>query len=573
MENDINIPPTLNQISKVDLRNFYLLFTNIQESKKLLESYKTFTSGYFESLNLYYKQLTEINSQFLSEHNFKSSFTKTPIFQLGKTIKRIMEVQIKSIFSIVSDSTLFDAFNNSILNLEKILNDSLYKFDKKFIGKNAEEMANSLWEKYSQIEDFLVDDYINEKYNKHIDGLSKESLENQIEQVKYLEKTFLDFEEKVKNKFIDNLKLMENKAVSLLNEMKDMINSILDLFYNKEKNNLEILEKETDLIKEMEENALDIEDINDNESNLVGELDINNIIDIDKYKYTIKIIEKPNITIMGEQKKNKKGEKNKDKNRNTYENKKNNNELNLTKEDIYNIISKFYEYDFTMINKSVYNLDKEKEKLETTKLSEKLLSYDIEQNIPETITKEEINRLFDLLKEKDNLERFFMSLNNYRIKGNYEMTETVFNIIKKIFFIAQDNLQEKSEKGLENLIIILSQTFYLKRNNTKMYLQEVIKEHSLFKSQAFWKNHIEQIIKDEIDAIEKDEKEGKIIYTKETKEKKKKEIIMTKLLPFTTYMKEFGLDKNIILNLINPIMEQYNFDENSKNLPLSILDG
>ena len=51
---------------------------------------------------------------------------------------------------------------------------------------------------------------------------------------------------------------------------------------------------------------------------------------------------------------------------------------------------------------------------------------------------------------------------------------------------------------------------YLKKNDKKIYLQEVIKEHPLFKSETFWKNHIEQIIKDELDSIEKDEKEGKI---------------------------------------------------------------
>ena len=569
MENDMDIPPTLNKISKLDLSNFYILFANIKESKKLLESYKKFTNGFFESLNSYYKQLTEINCHFLREGKFKSSFTKTPIFQLGKAIKRIIEVQIDSLFSIISDSKIFDAFNNSIINLEKILNYSSINFDKKFLDKNAENISIPLCEKYSQIEDILIDKYIFEKYNKHINGFKNESIDKEIELVKYLEKTFSDFEEETKIKFIDNLKLMENKAVNLLNEMKNMINNILELLYKKEKQYLEVLEKETKAIKEMEENCLDTEDKNDNENNLIGEFDIENIIEMDNYKYTMKIIDKPNITIE-EEKKNKKEEKNKDKRKNTV-NKNNINELILTKEDIYNIISKFYEYDFTMINKSAYNLDIEKEKLETANLSEKLLSFDIEQNISESITEEEINRLFDLIKQKENLKRFFMCLNNYRIKGNYEMTENVFSIIKKIFFKAQEYLLEKSEKSLESLIIILSQTFYLKKNDKKIYLQEVIKEHPLFKSETFWKNHIEQIIKDELDSIEKDEKEGKIIYTKETKDKKKREIIMTKLLPFTTYMKEFGVNKDTILELINPIMTQYNFDDESKKIPYSIL--
>ena len=577
MENDINIPPTLNKISKIDLKNFYYLFANIKESKKLLESFKKYTNDYFEAVNFYYKQLTEINCHFLVEDKFKTSFIKTPIFLLGKAIKRILEVQIDNLFSIIDDSKIFDTFKDSILNLEKILTESSVKFDKKFLRNNAEKLSNDLGNQYYQVEAFLIDNYISEKYNKHVEGIGDETLKERLEQVKFLEDTFLTFQENTKSNYLDNLKLMENKAVNLLNEMKFMINNILETLYIKEKKYLEILEKETNVIREMEKKASEnSEDNNADESTLIEkELDLKNIIDLDIYKYTVKIIENPSIKIGDRKKKKKKEEKNhKDKNKqNTSNNtKKPSNELILTKEDIYNIVSKFYGYNFKMINKSIYNLDTEKEKLETTNLSEKLLSFDIEKNITETITDDEVRKLFDLLNKNENLKKFFMFLNNYRITSKYELTERVFNIIKKIFYKAQDYLLEKNEKNLEGLIIILSQTFYLKEGDKKVYLQEVIKDHSLFKRESFWKNHIEEIIKEELEKIERDEKEGRIAYTKETKEKKKKEIIITKLLPFSTYMKEFGADKTMILNLINPIMDQYNFDENSRNISLSMLN-
>ena len=45
--------------------------------------------------------------------------------------------------------------------------------------------------------------------------------------------------------------------------------------------------------------------------------------------------------------------------------------LFLNDEDIYNIVSTLYNYDFKMLNKTDYNLDIEKEKLKVIKLSEK----------------------------------------------------------------------------------------------------------------------------------------------------------------------------------------------------------
>jgi hypothetical protein len=51
---------------------------------------------------------------------------------------------------------------------------------------------------------------------------------------------------------------------------------------------------------------------------------------------------------------------------------------------------------------------------------------------------------------------------------------------------------------------------------------------------------------------------------KEVKERKKREVITTKIIPFTSFIKEFGADNDMILKIINPIMDEYELDENTK---------
>ena len=271
--------------------------------------------------------------------------------------------------------------------------ESPIKSDEKFVSRNVEILTNSLWEQYSQLETILIDKYISEKYNKHVDGIREESLEKELEIIYYLENTFSDFKEKTKMKYVDFIKSLEYKVEKLLYEMKDSINIFFELLYQKGKNYLEELNIEVRGIKNMEGIDFEIENKNDNGKNIIEKFDFNNIFDLDKfdkYKYNLKIIEKPNIIIREEEEK-------KNRKRNNYENKKYHKELILTKEDIYNIVSKFYEYNFTMINKSLYNLEIKKEELETEKLSQKLLP-NIKQNIIEVKDEEDIYSKNSLIK-------------------------------------------------------------------------------------------------------------------------------------------------------------------------------
>ena len=183
-----------------------------------------------------------------------------------------------------------------------------------------------------------------------------------------------------------------------------------------------------------------------------------------------------------------------------------------------------------------------------------------------------MNKLYGLLNNKNNLMKFLIILNNYRATGRCNMTEEVFKILEKIFNISLDYLLKEKDKNIEGLIIILSQTFYIIKNEKKIYLQEIIKNHDLFKREEFWKKHLEDIINEEIYKIEENEKSLRIVFSKELKVKKIKELIIAKIIPFSNNMLEFGASKESILKIINPIMDKYNLDENSRIMSLSLLE-
>ena len=169
------------------------------------------------------------------------------------------------------------------------------------------------------------------------------------------------------------------------------------------------------------------------------------------------------------------------------------------------------------------------------------------------------------------MHKFFLLLNNYRAKGKYELNEKTFNIYIQIFNMTQDFLLEKKDASLENLIIILSQTFFIKKNMNKYYIVNDIKNHQIFKSEGFWKNQLKIKIEEQLTKINNNTKRMNLNLSEKESQKQKDETIFSQFVPISTNMKEFGLNSDIILNIANQIFESYNTGDETKALILSLL--
>lgn len=572
-----------NSFSQNCISSFSLLFTNMKESKRLLETYNDFIKKYLEAINSYYIGLTELNCHFL-DGNFKSSIIDTPIFYLGKSIKNAVQKQINNLFSIL-DSRVFIDFSKTVSEFSEILEESSNLIKSQNRAENIEPIANSLMTSFKDFEDKIIDEYIWEKYNKHIPDLDKEPLNQNIDSINFLERTFLEFEEGQKKSFFNDLKTAEKKIVGIFVQMKKIVEKVikmLDIFYK------EFL----DILKNIKD-----EFINSNIGETADgteELKFNKIDYSDAFKYMIKIIDNPKIKVENSDKiddSEKKGEneKNKDKQIKNDKDKikektsklddksttilsEENNFLTLTEEDVYNIVKKIYDYDFKLLNRDDYNLELEGEKLKVFNYSKKLLSFNIENNKAEEITNEEVNDFYKLLKKKENKYHFLIYLNNYRASGKYLLPKRVYNIITKILNMIEDDLMKKMDFKIENLCLILSQTFYILKEDKKKYLIDGIKDHPIFKQKEFWENHLNQIIEADFKKVEAIAKKDGIKFSKERKQQKINELILTKVMPTAKNMSEFGIPKENILKTIEPIMTKYNIDQGTRAMISSLID-
>lgn len=581
--------------------NFLLLFSNIKGNIKLLKSSIDYINQYYDVINVFSQQLNTLNINFMREkENDSSSETNSPIFHLGKIIKEIIKFQINNLLNIAKNKQAFTDITNEFSKLIKIFNGFQYIIEDSSPNQNKpnatiQPVLISLMEGYSDIEIKIIDQYINKKYNKSVLGERGVILEQKIDEVRFLEKTFLEFEESSKKNFFNSYQEIAQKVFDSFNNIKNQMKNLSEIISKQNSINLYKIQNEIDFIGKNSQIKEDEKTKNSNTNFSQKHEDL--------FKYKIKIIMMPKIAVtdnndnkgdqrsftvmipsirMGNKDEKKKSKlsffkmfnKEKD-NENIKQEKimeeKMNEELKLKDEDVYNIVKTLYNFNFKLIDNSKYILDVEKEKIEVRKLGEKLLSINLKDNKEEEISDSEVEHLISLLNKKENIYKFFLILNNYRTKGQYEMKERLFNILIDIFKHVIDYLIKSKNRETENLIIILSQTFYLIEEKERIYILEKIKTHPLFHSKEFWERQIKTCIEDHIERSKREMKRINLHFTEMEKQKRLDEIILSQFVPISTHMKNFGVSNDIILDIANQIFELYKTGDETKKLIFTLL--
>ena len=247
----------------------------------------------------------------------------------------------------------------------------------------------------------------------------------------------------------------------------------------------------------------------------------------------------------------------------------------LTKKDVYSIVELIYSYGFDMIDKTEYKLSIEKNILEIIQKSGKILGYDFYKEAnseKEIFSDEEINNFINYIFTKEEyLSEFLICLNQFRTKGNFELKEDLFNILKIIFCKASDYLLEHKIKKIYYLLIILSQTFYKINENEKYFLQNEIKDKEFFLQDKFWIELLEDFINDELIIIDENIKKNNISV--ENKDSRIEEIIISKLVSIIPSFNNFNISNESKNFIILSIIKKYNINEEKKQYIFSIIDS
>ena len=258
---------------------------------------------------------------------------------------------------------------------------------------------------------------------------------------------------------------------------------------------------------------------------------------------------------------------------NTYSNDlyKSKNEIGVN--DVYEMVRKFYEY--LRLRDENYNLEIEEEKIITNNITNKILSFSNTKRKLEEETEEELNKINELMKKKENREIFLTKINEFRNLGLFLIPEKNYYEIGKIMNSILDNILEDEDLYCAKNVLILSQTYYINdENNKKKYLQLLIQTNPIFKNINFWKKYVQFSIVYEIrENIRKEIKNGFIMMNnQEQNEMKYNNIVFGQLVPIANNMIEFGLDKENVKEIIQEKFETYRISEDLRKTILDIIE-
>ena len=112
----------------------------------------------------------------------------------------------------------------------------------------------------------------------------------------------------------------------------------------------------------------------------------------------------------------------------------------------------------------------------------------------------------------------------------------------------------------------MSETFFKKTDNNKIYLHNYIKNNPLFHSKDFWYNYIKFILKKEINDAQKikiDVENTNVVVSN---------IVFGQLLTLTYNMIRLDGNKEEIIELLNLFIEEYKLSEDKKNMIFCIIN-
>jgi hypothetical protein len=224
--------------------------------------------------------------------------------------------------------------------------------------------------------------------------------------------------------------------------------------------------------------------------------------------------------------------------------------------------------NFELINHSAFdlNLEIEEEKYNTKNYICKIISNmsnNKKDNNSNNFEEEDKNNLLNLLNKHHNRIIFLHKLNDYRASCKFEIAEREYKLLGELFFYIINISKAENDYHCVEMVIILSKTYYiLQDKKTKIYLQNLIIDNKYFQSKDFWEELLIYSISKEVmrsnkrDTISIDENKLKV---------KNENIIFSQLLSLIDNMFDFGVDGNMIKNIIEPKILYYKIGDNLKD--------
>ena len=185
-------------------------------------------------------------------------------------------------------------------------------------------------------------------------------------------------------------------------------------------------------------------------------------------------------------------------------------------------------------------------------LQEYEFTYDYKR---EELTNEEILDLIKLLDAHENRIIFLQKLSDYRARGKFVLCDKDYILLSQLFNIICDKVKKDLDYHTVEMVIILSETYFIEDKKRKKFLQESFKDNILFKDKNFWEEFLCYSINKEI--MKTLQRDQKVLEDKENSDYKYSNVVFSQILTLIDNMFEFDLDPDIIQEVLNPKINAY----------------
>ena len=573
--------------------NYYNFIKQLAEDfLKYITNYKLFTGEYLKKISLNHEKYSP---KLLGVKEQLKNINTSHILSITSIIPKVVEQQIINIEYFV------EGFDENLLKFEKLIKEKNVEYLDCL--NSFRETKNELIKKYREIDKIktnfmtninLAEETIHKFYMKQNNKKKNNSKLNisQIE-VGHESNIVVSFEEQVNNS-IQKTKRIEDEYKTNIILVKKIEKNYIERTDNTKEKARNIISEIANSLKELISDCIVF--LRNSFKIPLSEIDtyINEVVNLDEYDKFDKLIKSSykkdvNLKPINTEKYILKIFKNNSPNINIINNNNiNNNHFSLLEEglqemdfvqeeEIFMTIKKMME-NFDLLENNNFDLISEEEKLRCKYLTLKILSFapksKLYSNQVPNITQEEVEEITDMLQKKKNRVIFIQKLSQFRTRGIFEFPEREYNILSHLFNKIVKIIEIEGDYDSAINIIILSQTYYIIKNNKKEYLQKAIIDNELFKTKKFWETFANYSITKEISLSKKTDMENGIIMNDDKeKEEKYSNIVFAQLVPITDNMIDFGLDINIVEEIIIPLIKQYKINPEFSEVVISAINN
>ena len=549
-----------------ELENINISINYYNFIKEVFDDYIQFITNYKTITNEYLKKLSALQEKFSyklstrDKENMKyKNINIEHIFSLTSPIPKIIKEQIEN------SNICIKGIETQIENYNKLMKEKEILSNK--IQLMFEESRKDLLKKYREIdklkENFRLsmantEDIIFKCLSQKDKTITEDRMKWAIDDSKKIEKDYKNlinstklYEETFDSIYLSSLENMKKLCSETSNQMKDLIIDFIILLKNNVKMQMSQIDMYLPELGQLDEVKI-IENI------IINSYRKNNkLVHVKPQKYRMKIF------------KNKIEEDELGQSTNPIVNLEDGfEEMMLIRDE--NIVKtlKIMKENFELFEDKNISIEIEEEKVKCMLLIEKILNVENPKTTKKSkdlVSDDDINELNNLIDKHHNRVVFLQKLSEFRNVGKFEIGKNTFEILSKLFNTLINTIERDVDYHSAKNAIILSQTYYMKdeKNNDKIYLQKNIQNKEIFRSKKFWEEFLDfSINKEIVQCVSNDVKNGNILKeNRKEAEDKMSNIAFAQIVPYTDNMREFGLDKETIKELVFPKMEKYKMNK------------